>query len=52
MGRNMHIDKFWEWVRKTFTVSYQQEIERYFKDCVDHADVERVMYNLRLRGML
>jgi hypothetical protein len=43
---------FWEWVKKTFTLSYQNEIENYFKDCVDHADVERVMRNLKTRGML
>ena len=65
MGINMHEDlealggvetpamsDFWSWVKKAFTPSYQNEIDVYFKDCVDHADVERVMTNLQRRGML
>jgi hypothetical protein len=65
MGINMHKDlealggvetptmiDFWNWVTKTFSPSYQDEIESYFSDCVDHADVERVAKNLKYRGML
>jgi hypothetical protein len=65
MGINMHNDlealggvetpamtDFWSWVKKAFTPSYQTEIERYFRDCVDHADVERVAKELKHRGML
>ena len=64
MGINMHKDlealggvempsfDFWEWVSKTFTSSYQDEIDHHFKNCTDHADVERVMRNLQRRGML
>ena len=63
MGKNMHeLDAlggveapkfdFWGWVQKTFTPSYQNEISEYFKDCQDHADVERVTRNLMTRGIL
>jgi hypothetical protein len=65
MGKNMHNDlealggvetpsmpDFWSWVMKTFSPSYQNEIESYFRDCVDHADVERVAKTLKHRGML
>jgi hypothetical protein len=45
-------ERFWSWVKKTFTPSYQEEIDSYFKDCIDHADIERVMINLQRRGML
>jgi hypothetical protein len=43
---------FMGWIKKTFTPSYQDEINEYFKDCQDHADVERVMRNLMTRGIL
>ena len=64
MGINMHNDlealggvempplSFWDWVKKTFSSSYQEEIDQYFRECTDHADVERVMRNLQRRGML
>jgi hypothetical protein len=67
MGRNMHNTRiglealagidvpkfdFWGWVGKTFTPSYQEEIDQHFKNCTDHADVERIMANLQRRGML
>ena len=66
MGRNMHKElealggvetptikfDFQAWVRKTFTPSYQKEIEAYFKDCQDIADIERVMRMLMTRGVL
>jgi len=48
----MNIETLWEWVRKTFTPSYQEEIDEYFKHCVDTADIERTMLNLQRRGML
>ena len=52
MGKNMHIEKLWKWVRRTFAPSYQEEIDQYFKHCVDGADVERTLRNLQRRGML
>jgi hypothetical protein len=64
MGTNMHKDlealggvemptfDFWSWVKKTFSIGYQNEIDQYFQNCVDHADVERVMRNLQTRGMI
>ena len=43
---------FWRWMRKTFTPSYQSEIEHYLSDCKDHADLKRKMELLMLRGMI
>ena len=30
------LSDFWSWVKKTFTPSYQNEIESYLGDSVDH----------------
>jgi hypothetical protein len=43
---------FWSWVRKAFTPSYQNEVESYLGESVDHKDLENRMYNLMRRGLL
>jgi hypothetical protein len=43
---------FWNWVKKTFTVTYQGEIEAYLAESKDHADVERRILYLQRRGMI
>lgn len=43
---------FWEWVKKTFTISYQNEIEVYLSESVDYVDFENRMQTLRRRGMI
>jgi len=43
---------FWGWVKRTFTPSYQSEIEYYLSDCKDHADLNRKMDLLIHRGMI
>ncbi len=43
---------FWSWVKKAFTPSYQNEVETYLKDSVDHRDLEHRMQTLMRRGML
>lgn len=64
MGINMHNDlealggvetpafDFWEWVKKTFTISYQDEIQTYLAGATDHCDLEHRMNMLARRGML
>ena len=46
------LSDFWSWVRKTFTPSYQNEIESYLGDSVDHKDLETRTRTLMRRGML
>jgi hypothetical protein len=43
---------FWSWVKNAFTPSYQNEVEMYLKDSVDHSDLEQRMKSLMRRGML
>lgn len=43
---------FWLWVKKTFTPSYQQEIDLYLRDSQDYIDLENRMKTLRYRGMI
>lgn len=43
---------FWSWVKTTFTVSYQDEIEYYLAESVDRADLKHRMQVLKRRGML
>ena len=43
---------FWEWVKVTFTPSYQNEIELYLQDATDVFDLEERMKRLRYRGMI
>jgi hypothetical protein len=65
MGINMHrelealagidvpaLDDFWKWVKAAFTDNYQQEIEEYLAQSVDHYDLERRMRALQNRGMV
>lgn len=43
---------FWNWVKKTFTPSYRNEIESYLADATSHADVENRIRTLQRRGMI
>ena len=43
---------FWSWVEKAFTPSYQNEVEMYLKDCVDHKDLQSRMNVLIRRGLI
>jgi hypothetical protein len=65
MGINMHNElealggvetptstDFWSWVKKTFTPSYQDEIEHYLKQSADVFDLEFRMKMLARRGMI
>jgi hypothetical protein len=65
MGINMHkelealggvetpmVADFWSWVKKTFTPSYQNEIEHYLNQSTDVFDLEFRMKMLARRGML
>ena len=46
------LSDFWSWVSKTFTPSYQSEVDMYLKDSVDHKDLETRMNTLMRRGLL
>jgi hypothetical protein len=46
------ISDFWSWVRKAFTPSYQNEVEMYLKDSVDHKDLQTRVDILIRRGMI
>ena len=43
---------FWSWVGKAFTPSYQDEVELYLKDSVDHKDLQCRVTTLMRRGMI
>lgn len=43
---------FWSWVHKAFTPSYQDEVESYLGESVDHKDLQARMDNLMRRGLL
>ena len=43
---------FWSWVKKTFTVTYQDEIEAYLAESNSHADLENRIRVLQRRGMI
>lgn len=43
---------FWSWVGKAFKPSYQDEIEHYLKDSVDHNDLQNRVTSLMRRGMI
>ncbi len=45
-------EEFWNWVKRTFTVAYQDEIDSYLSQSTDHCDLERRMQTLARRGML
>jgi hypothetical protein len=46
------LSDFWKWVGKTFTPTYQSEVELYLSEAVDHRDLETRMRSLMRRGML
>ena len=46
------INDFWSWVAKACTPSYQNGIDMYLKDSVDHKDLETRMQVLARRGLL
>ena len=43
---------FSTWVKKTFTPAYQQEINSYLGESIDHCDLEHRMSTLIRRGLL
>lgn len=43
---------FWSWVVKAFKPSYQDEVEMYLKDSVDHKDLQSRMDILMRRGLI
>ena len=46
------LTNFWSWVKKTFTVTYQAEIEAYLAESSSHADLEYRIRTLQRRGMI
>ena len=44
--------EFWQWVKKTFTLSYQDEINHYLNQSVDYVDYENRVRTLQRRGMI
>jgi len=46
------LTNFWSWVKKTFTVTYQGEIEAYLAESNSHADLENRIRVLQRRGMI
>lgn len=46
------IADFWDWVKETFTPSYQNEVQHYLSQSVDLTDLEQRMKYLKIRGML
>jgi len=46
------LTEFWNWVKKTFTISYQSEVEAYLADSVDYKDFDNRMEVLRRRNMI
>ena len=43
---------FWSWVHKAFTPSYQDVVESYLGESVDHKDLQARMDNLMRRGLI
>lgn len=43
---------FLEWVKTTFTVDYQKEIEEYLAESTSHYDLEQRMKYVQRRGMI
>jgi hypothetical protein len=46
------LTNFWSWVKRTFTVTYQSEIEAYLAESSSHADLENRIRFLQRRGMI
>jgi hypothetical protein len=47
-----NLTNFWQWVKKTFTLSYQDEINHYLNQSVDYVDYENRVRTLQRRGMI
>jgi len=53
MGRNMHIvRKFIEWVETTMLSFHRDDITASLSDCVDHAELEARMKDMKYKGLL
>jgi hypothetical protein len=65
MGINMHkeleplggvevpqVNQFWQWCKQMFTPAYQNEIEAYLSESVDHSDLEKRQERLIRRGLI
>lgn len=46
------VKDFWTWVSKAFKPSYQDEVEVYLSESVDHKDLQNRMQTLMRRGLL
>ena len=46
------LTNFWSWVKKKFTLSYQDEISHYLNQSVDYVDYENRVRTLQRRGMI
>jgi len=46
------LSNFWNWVKRTFTITYQDEIHSYLSDSVDSVDFDNRMRILQRRGMI
>lgn len=49
---NNRLIQFLEWMKATFTPSYQNEVIDYLSQAVDNYDLETRMKVLRYRGMM
>jgi hypothetical protein len=49
---NSNLTEFWNWVKRTFTPHYRNEIEAYLEESTSHADVENRIRMLQRRGMI
>jgi hypothetical protein len=47
-----YMSNFWNWVKQTFTISYQDEISHYLNQSVDYVDYENRVRTLQRRGMI
>jgi hypothetical protein len=46
------LSNLWNWVKRTFTISYQDEISHYLNQSVDYVDYENRVRILQRRGMI
>lgn len=46
------LSNFWNWVKRSFTLSYQGEIESYLANSVDSVDFDNRIRILQRRGMI
>jgi hypothetical protein len=47
-----NINKFWLWVKDTFTPDYRKEIEEYLSMSYDNVDLENRIRLIQKRGMI